>query len=554
MKTYLKNAQVVNVFTDMLEKADVLIEDGFIASVGECSEDEADEVIDVSGKIICPSFIDSHIHIESTMLTPEKLADVCVPHGTGAIVADPHEIANVCGTEGIKFMLEHSENLPMDVYIMASSCVPATGFDEAGAVLKAGDLKEFYNNPRVLGLAEMMNYPGVLAGDPDCLEKIRDAKAAGKRVNGHAIGLTGRNLEKYIAAGVTDDHECTTFRDAEERIRKGQWIQIREGTSARNVEALLPLFGPHYSHRCMLATDDRHPSDLLKDGHIDSVIRRAVSLGASPLAAIRMASIQTAEYYNIPDLGAVAPGYRANLLVLDNLDEVRVNMVFKDGVMVASEGKILSETPSRSAIPASVRSSFNCGSITPESFRIDLKSEKAHVIQIVPGQLITLDYVCNPRDEEDVLKLAVIERHHGTGHMGLGYIKGIGLKQGAIASSVSHDSHNLIVIGTNDADMSLAANRIAEIGGGNVLVVDGKVVCEMALPIAGLMSEKDAAEASEENRNIRDILHSYGVPADVEPFMNMAFVSLPVIPSLKMTTLGLFNVDKFELCSLEADR
>lgn len=556
MKTLLKNGTVVNVFTGELERADVLIEDRKIVGLGAYDASDADCVEDVTGKYICPGFIDGHIHIESTMLTPAELAKVCMPHGTTSIVADPHEIANVCGAAGISYMLEESEGLPMNVYIMLPSCVPATPFDESGAVLAAEDLEPFYEHPRVLGLAEMMNYPGVLDDDAQVLQKLKDAARKDKAVDGHAPLLSGKGLDKYVAAGIQSDHECSSAAEAIEKLRKGQWIMIREGTSAKNLDALLPLFDEPYCHRCLLATDDRHPADLLRDGHIDHIIRRAARAGKSAVTAIRMATIQAAQCFGIRYVGAVAPGYRADLLVLNDLDTVDVRDVYSAGKKVVGDKAIAKlESPSASGkLRETVTHSFHLNPLTEEDFHIEGKAPRCRVIRLIPNQLLTEEWIAdidwgkaNGVDVgRDILKLAVIERHKNTGHRGLGFIYGIGLKKGAIASSVSHDSHNLIVIGTNDSDMALAANRIRTAGGGNVVVAGGKVVASMELPIAGLMSGESAEVVAGQNEKIRAAVHSLGAPDDIEPFMSMAFVSLPVIPALKMTTQGPVDVNKQE--------
>ena len=571
MKLLLKNAQIVNVFTDKLEAANVLIDGERIVGVGPYSDDDADFVRDLTGKILSPGLIDGHIHIESTMLTPPELARVCLPCGTTAIVADPHEIANVCGLSGIAYMLESSENLPLTVYIMLPSCVPSTPFDETGAVLEAENLSVLYGHPRVLGLGEMMNYPGVLAGSPSVMKKISEAQRLGKLVNGHAPLLSGRQLDQYIAAGIRDDHECSSMDEALERISKGQHVMIRQGTAARNLEALLPLFEEPWSRRCMLVTDDRHPADLLNEGHIDNIIRMAVKAGKSPFAAIRMASLQTAEYFGMKATGAIAPGYLADLLVLDDLETLKIRDVYCRGKLVVSEGKTLPfETAEiRSDIRKTVRNSFYLDELSPEDFHINsegrdhIHSEgrRCRVIKMRPGQLLTDEWIAeldfgqeNGIDiERDILKLAVIERHLNTGHKGIGYLSGIGLKKGAIASSVAHDAHNLIVIGTNDADMAVAANRIRTLGGGNVAAAGGEIIAEMPLPEAGLMSDLSAAEVAAQNEAVRQAVHRLGASDEIEPFMNMAFLSLPVIPSLKMTTLGLVDVGSQKIVPLFAD-
>ncbi|MBE5876807.1 MAG: adenine deaminase [Lachnospiraceae bacterium] len=563
MKRLFKNGLVVNVFTDEVERVDVLVENERIIGVGKYEEAEADVIEDVSDKVLCPGFIDGHIHIESTMLTPAELAKVCVKHGTTSIVADPHEIANVCGTMGIAYMLQSSEELPMTVYMMLPSCVPSTPFDETGAVLQAEDLRAFYENERVLGLGEVMNYPGVLAGQQDVLRKIEDAYAYGRIVNGHAPLLSGKALDHYIAAGITDDHECSEPEEAKERIRKGQWVMIRQGTAARNLEALLPLFEEPWSHRCMLVTDDRHPADLIEEGHIDHIIRMAVKAGKSAITAIRMATIQAASYYNLRQVGAIAPGYVADMLILDDLESVKVRDVYRHGVKVVDKGNIISfqDAVVPMEIKGAVENSFHIEELKLSDFSIEPKGKRCRVIQVQASQLLTEERIAeldfeknNGIDvERDILKLAVAERHHNTGHIGIGFVSGIGMKRGAIASSVSHDSHNLIVIGTNEEDMLLAANRIRNIGGGNVVAADGRILAEMPLPIAGLMSELSAQEVAKQNRAVREAVHTLGVANGVEPFMNMAFISLPVIPALKMTTLGLVNVNTQEMVPVFVD-
>lgn len=558
MKTLLKNGTVVNVFTDELQRADVLMEGAKIIGVGDYADTDADVVEDVGGKYICPGFIDGHIHIESTMLTPAELAKMCLPHGTTSIVADPHEIANVCGVDGIKYMLEASRGLPMNVYFTLPSCVPATPFDESGAVLLAADLEPLYAEARVVGLAEMMNYPGVLFGDADVHKKISDARAHGRGVDGHAPFLSGHDLDKYIAAGIRSDHECTNIDEAMEKLRRGQWIMIRNGTAARNLSALLPLFDPPYSHRCLLVTDDRHPADISAEGHIDNIIRLAARSGKSAVTGIRMATIQAAQCFALDYVGAIAPGYRADVLVLDDIDNVRVRDIYSAGVKVVSGGKVADiQAPTVSEeLKARVYRSFNVNPLSAKDFYIEPRSTKCNVIDVIHGELITKRTVCdidwsnNGIDlDRDILKLAVIERHNGTGHRGLGFVHGIGLKKGAIASSVSHDSHNLIVIGADDGDMAVAANHVI-LNGGNAVVLNGQVIADMPLPVAGLMSDVSGDEIAKQNSIVREAVYTLGAPRTVEPFMNMAFVSLPVIPSLKMTTQGLVDVDKFCRISL----
>lgn len=562
MKRLLYGGTVVNVFTGELERASVLIENEKIIGVGAYSTDDADVTEDITGKFVCPGFIDGHIHIESTMLTPSELAKLCMPHGTTAIVADPHEIANVCGIDGIRYMMEASNGIPLTVYFTLPSCVPATVFDESGATLAAEDMKPLYENKQVVGLAEMMNYPGVLLEDQDVYQKIGDALEQGKVVDGHAPFLSGKDLDKYVCAGITSDHECSDANEAIEKIRKGQWVMIRQGTAARNLAELLPLFESAYSHRCVLVTDDRHPADLMKDGHIDHIIRLAVESGKSVITAIQMATIQAAQCFGMRFVGAVAPGYRADLLVLNDLNTVDIEDVYSRGEKVVQRKQMKAfDCPKiDEKLYQVTHNSFHTKEFTAADFHIEEKSDQCRVIQIIPGQLLTREQVIridwsknNGIDTaRDILKLAVIERHKNSGHIGLGFIQGIGIKNGAIASSVSHDSHNIIVIGSNDADMVIAANHIRK-NGGNVVVSAGKVLADMALPIAGLMTDLAGEEIAIANEKVRKAVYELGVPMDIEPFMNMAFVSLPVIPSIKMTPQGLVNVDKQERISLYYD-
>lgn len=553
MKRLLMGGTVVNVFTGTLEREDVLIEDDRIVGVGEYTAADADSVEDVTGKFICPGLIDGHIHIESTMLTPTELAKLCMPHGTTAIVADPHEIANVCGTDGIRYMLEASRGLPLHVYIAIPSCVPATPFDESGAVLHADDIEPFYGEDSVVGLAEMMNYPGVLAKDPDVMAKLAGARRHGKVIDGHAPFLSGKALDAYIAQGIQSDHECSNLDEALEKLKRGQWIMVREGTAARNLEALLPLFDEPYCQRAILVTDDRHPADLMRDGHIDNIIRLAVQNGKSAVTAIQMATLRAAQCFGLHHVGAVAPGYRADLVVLDRLESFDVCDVYSSGVKVV-DNRItaeIAEPKISDELRRVVGDSFHLSPLSSADFHIEEKGKLCRVIGVLAGQLVTteehieIDWTQNNGvdTDRDILKLAVIERHHRTGHRGVGFIRGIGLKKGAIASSVSHDSHNVIVIGTNEQDMAIAANRICQFGG-NVVVVDGEIVAEMQLPIAGLMTDRSGSEIAAANERVRAAVADLGAIQGIEPFMNMAFVSLSVIPSLKMTTQGLVDVDR----------
>ena len=552
----LKNARVVNVFSNEVETADVAIQDGVIVGVGRYS---GREERDLAGKYLCPGFIDGHIHIESSMLCGPAFEQAVLPHGTTAVVTDPHEIANVAGTAGLDFMLETTKGLTLSVYFMLPSCVPATGLDESGAVLGAEQLRPYYREPRVLGLAELMNSYGTVRRDPEILKKIQDCTDAGKQVDGHAPFLSGRDLNAYIAAGVETDHECSVLDEAMEKLRRGQYIMVREGTAARNLEALLGLFREPLCERCMVVTDDRHPGDLQKSGHIDYILRKAIAAGADPLIAIKMATLIPARCFGLKHQGAVAPGYAADLVVLSDLETVAVEQVYKNGRLAAKEGRALA--PARLSLDetrfARVLDSFDMAEITPGDLELKQTGEHQRVICVTPHELTTTERIvpfrCRPGTapgvdvEQGIVKLAVFERHCRSGHVGLGFLGNYGLKRGAVASSVAHDSHNLIVAGTNDADMVLAGNTVRNNRGGLAFVVDGRVVGELALPVAGLMSPDDAGTVDARLQALKTALRGYGIPEDIDAFMTLAFVSLPVIPSLRLTTRGVVDVEQQKL-------
>ena len=544
----LKNAKILNVFTRELEEGDVAVKDGVIVGIGSYS---GEEEIDLEGKIICPGLIDGHIHIESSMLSPSEFAKAVIPHGTTAVITDPHEIANVAGTDGISFMLESSKDLPMDIFFMLPSCVPATPLDESGDVLTATELSPFYKEERVLGLAELMNSYGTVNGDEDIIAKINGAKANGKAIDGHAPALTGNGLNAYIAAGVKSDHECFTFEEAKEKLKRGQWIMIRQGTAAKNLNSLLPLFDDKYTDRCMLVTDDKHPGDLISQGHIDYIVREAVKAGKSPFNAVKMASFNAATYFGLKDRGAVAPGYIADLIVVSDLKDFNVEKVFKNGKLVAEGGELkakIDSAPVDEVKYKRVCHSFNMPKVTVDSFKITGTGSKKRVIKVVTGEIITDEVIVDSSSPEaepdkDISKIAVIERHKGTGHIGLGFVKGYGLKKGAIASSVAHDSHNLIVAGTNDEDMAIAANAVLENEGGLAVAVDGKLIGTLALPLGGLMCEQDAASVEEKLVALKEQARVLGVPEGIDPFMTLAFTALPVIPKLRIITKGVVDVN-----------
>lgn len=545
----LKNARIVNVFTKEIESGDVAIKDGYIVGIGEF---DGEEEIDIGGRIICPGLIDGHIHIESSMISPSEFAGAVAPHGTTAVIADPHEIANVAGEEGIRYMLEASEGLPVDIFFMLPSCVPATPLDESGADLSADELEPFYKEERVAGLAELMNSFGTVRADEEIIRKIQGANSYGKRIDGHAPFLTGKDLNAYITAGVRSDHECSSAEEAIEKLKLGQYIMIREGTAARNLEALLPLFDDKYCDRCMLVTDDKHGSDLIDNGHIDYIIRKAIRAGKDPLNAIKMATLNAAMYFGLKDRGAIAPGYIADIIVLSDLEEFTVEKVFKNGRLTVDGGKnvraIKLPLINKEKYPR-VFNSFNLREIKPSDLEIRDEGTKKRVIKVIPSQILTEELIVESSSKQaepdkDIIKLAVIERHKGTGHTGVGFVSGYGLKKGAIASSVAHDSHNLIVAGCTDDDMALAANTVRENGGGLAVVCDGKVLSSLPLPIGGLMCEMNVNEVEDILRVMKEQARQLGVNEGIDPFMTLAFTALPVIPKLRLLTQGVVDVDK----------
>lgn len=536
----LKNARYVNVFTHELCTGDIAIACGKIAGIGKY---DGEKELDVSGRIVCPGFLDAHIHIESSLSVPREFARAVVPHGTTAIVTDPHEITNVMGTDGIEYMLEATERLPIDVFFMLPSCVPATPLDESGAELDWFAIDRFYAHPRVLGLAEMMNYVGVCAADEAVLAKLAAAQLHGKRIDGHAPGLSGGDLQAYAAAGVRSDHECFAIDDAREKLRAGQYIMIRDGTAAKNLEALVDLLKRPGAERCMLCTDDKHPVDLLKLGHIDYIIKKAIARGVDPITAVTAATRNPAEYFGLTEHGAVAPGYRADLAIIDSFEHFEVQTVLKDGRVTYENGTLCAFAASEPSgeLSAEAHDTFRVRRLHPEDFA---GAERRAVIGMVPGEIVSTDngYAEGVDPERDILKIAVVERHKGTGHIGLGYLQGYGLKRGAVATSISHDSHNIIAVGTNDADLAAAVNRVVENRGGIVVAEDGAVRGEVVLEIAGLMSEAPLTAVNDALERAKEAAFALGVNRGVDPFMTLSFMSLPVIPALRLTTRGMVDV------------
>jgi adenine deaminase len=548
----LRNGRVVNVFSGDIHEADVAIADGRVIGFGKYRS-RAD--IDVRGGYIAPGFIDGHIHIESTMLTPRELARAVVPAGTTAIVADPHEIANVLGVEGIHYMLRASEGLPLRVFLMLPSCVPVTDMETAGAEVGPFEISALLPHPRVLGLAEMMNYPGVVAGDPKVLAKIRACAHA--RIDGHAPGLSGMALNAYLAAGIKSDHECVTADEALEKLRAGMHVFIREGSVAKNLDALLPVVRGTNAVRCGLVTDDRHPTDLLREGHVNYLLQRAVALGLSPVTALQLVTINPAKYFFTSDLGAIAPGYHADLVVLDDLRSFQARLVFQDGTVVARDGELVAPLPEPVASP---RGTLNVAQMSLERFAVPAAAQEVRVIDVVPGQLLTRkrlehlpqrDGVVVADPKRDIAKLAVVERHRASGNVGVGFVRGLGLRYGAIASTVAHDSHNLVVAGVDDSDMLTAARTVTAMQGGLVVVRDGEVLASLRLPLAGLMTERPLEEVARATERILEAARALGSRLD-DVFMVLSFLALPVIPSLRLTDRGLVDVEAFRIVPLFA--
>jgi adenine deaminase len=553
----LKNANLVNVFTGEIYRTGIAIRRSRIVGIGQ--DYEAETVIDLGGKYVAPGYIDAHVHIESSMCTPGEFAKAVIPHGVTSVVSDPHEIANVLGLEGIGFMLDRAKYGNLSMYVMASSCVPATHMETAGARLEVHDIEHLQNNPWVLGLAEVMNYPGVVQGDQGVMEKLEAFE--GTIIDGHCPALTGRKLNAYVAAGIQSDHECTTVAEAQEKLRLGMIIFIREATNARNLRALLPLVTLENHHRICFCTDDRQPADLIDEGSIDHMVRVAIREGIDPITAIRMGTINTAEYFGLRDRGAIAPGRRADLFIFSDLREPVAEQVYRGGYLVAENGVMIPGDEERPQRPIELRNSMNILWETV-NFAIPAEGEQVRVIGSIEGQLMTdhltkdakiVDGHAVADPERDILKMAVIERHRATGNIGKGFIQGIGLRQGAIAGTVAHDHHNLVVIGVDDHSMMAAARAVARMGGGLVAVRGDTILAQLPLPVAGLMSDRPIGEVRAAMDRLLDATRQLGSELH-DPFMAMSFMALEVIPSLKLTDVGLVDVDKFEVVDLFAGR
>jgi adenine deaminase len=551
----IEHAHVFAAFTKEWLDVDVAVADGRIAGLGSYAGGER---FDAGGRYLVPGFIDAHVHIESSKLMVDEFARIVLARGTTAIVADPHEIANVLGTDGIHWLLDVCDEVPLDVWVMAPSCVPASRFESPRRPLSVGDLESVLRRRHVLGVAEMMNFPGVIAGDPAELAKLSLRGAT--HADGHAPGVRGRHLDAYLAAGIRSDHEATTYEEALEKRRKGAWVLIREASNARNLAALLPLVREHGPERCAFCTDDREPDFLVREGHLDQMCREAVAGGVSPEDALLLASLHPALCHGLDDAGAIAPGYRADLVLLDDLASFHARRVYKDGALVF-DGTTVAPFP-RPEVPVWVRQTVHAAPVGLSDLRVPSAGRPIRVIEIVPEQLLTLSRIETPTLDgpvavadpaRDLAKIAVVERHHATGRVGVGFVRGFGLRRGAFATTVAHDAHNIVCVGTDDDDMALAIARLGQIGGGIVVHADGDVRGELALPVAGLLSDAPASEVVERLELLERLLAEQGVGI-VSPFMSLSFLALSVIPSLKITDLGLVDVDRFELVPLTVER
>ena len=544
-----KNARVVNVLSGEIHQANVAVEDGRIVGFGDY---RARRVLDLKGAYLAPSLIDGHFHVESSMLTAPEFARAVVPHGTGAVVIDPHEYANVLGLDGIRYVLESTKNLAVDFFIMLPSCVPATHLETAGARLTADDLKLMIHDDRIAGVAELMNFPGVFLGLKSELAKIAAGK--GKAIDGHAPGLRGKNLNAYALAGVCSDHESVTVGEAREKLRLGMHILLREGSTERNLEHLLPLINAYNSQNCSFATDDKLAGDLVNEGHIDHAVRKAIQGGIPPITALQIATINTARHYRLHNLGAIAPRYWADFIVFDDLKNFRVRQTWKKGVLVADNGKYLAKHPKKVSLP---RSTMNLR-YQPADFTVKARPGKIRVIELIPNQIVTKEWIATPKivdgeivadTSRDILKMVVVERHRATGNVGVGFVRGFKLKRGAIGSTVAHDAHNVIVAGTNDADILFAIQELERLQGGQIAVADGKVKAELPLPIAGLVTDQPLAKAMKLIDALNAAAQAFGSDL-AAPFMALSFLALSPIPALKLTDQGLIDATRLKKTSL----
>ncbi len=558
----IANCRIVDVFNKEIFEGDVLVSDGRIAGFGKEGFPEAERTVDAHERYLVPGFIDSHVHIESSHCSPGEFARLVVPCGTTTVIADPHEICNVCGIDGLDYMLDASEGLPLQVFMMIPSCVPATPFENAGATMLADSIETRIDHPRVLGLGELMDYFGVVNADDAILDKLMVTRAAGKSVDGHSPAITGSDLDAYSASGVRTDHECDTPEELHERIRRGMYVLLRQGSACRNVLNLLGGVTGGNERRCLFCTDDRQPKSIIEEGHIDNNIRLAVGGGLDPLSAIRIATINSAECFGLRDRGAIAPGYRADFSLVDDLEKFHMHQVFIGGELIAQEGKYLFENPH--VEPKNVSGRMQVADFSADRLRLPLKSSHVHTIDIIPGGVVTSlgdaivsrspqgDWMHDPM--QDVVKLAVVERHHGTGNVGVALIRNYGIKGGAIAMSIAHDSHNIIVVGDNDTDMVCAVEELIRLGGGVTMVKSGKVLDSLPLPIAGLMTDETGVYVNKMLNSMHKVaLEELHVNPDVDPFMTLCFMALPVIPAVKLTDVGLFDVTRFKFIPIEIE-
>ena len=555
----IANCRIIDVYTKAVFRSDVLICDGYIAGYGATGFPEALETFDAKGAYLAPGLIDSHVHIESSHLSPAEFSRLVVPHGTTTVVADPHEICNVCDLEGFDYMLRASEGIALQVFLQVPSCVPCTPFEHAGGDLDAREISTVIGQDRVLGLGELMNYVGVCAADDEILDKLMEAVRVGKIVDGHCPGLAGSALDAYVASGVRTDHECTTPDELRERIRRGMYVMLRQGTACHDVLNLLPGVNDGNDRFCLFCTDDRQSASIIEEGHIDHNIRLAVQAGLDPITALRMATINVAECYGLRDRGAVAPGKRADLILFDDLNNLDVREVWVGGRHVASDGTYLAKDPH--VAPKGVSGCMNVRDFSAERLALPLKSDCVRTIRLVPGSVVTETGHANvrrdaagrwTRDEQDIVKIAVVERHRGTGNVGLGLLEGYGLKNGAIAISVAHDSHNIIVAGDNDPDMVMAVQRLVDMGGGMAIAQNGVLLDSLPHEIAGLMTDKPGEYVAQRIDQLCYIAaQALGIPNSIDPFMVLCFMALPVIPQIKITDNGLFDVGAFRFVPVE---
>ena len=551
----LKNCKIVNVFTHEIHEDDIAIDSGKIIGFGPY---EAKRTIDLEGKYVAPGLVDSHMHLESTLVTPQRLSEISIANGTTTIIADPHEIANVCGVDGIEYLLESSKNIPLNIFFMIPSCVPATAFEDAGASIENKDIEKLLKKDLVLGLGELMDYPNVINGNINMLKKMDLAKR--KIIDGHAPGLLGRDLNAYMINGVKTDHECSTQEEMKQRLNRGMYVILREGSASKDVKNLLPAINAYNYRRCLFCTDDKNPEDLISKGHINHNIKLAIKSGIDPITAIQMATINASECYRLRDIGGIAPGYDADLIILNSLEDFEIESVYKKGDLVYSHGEIKFNT--KDYTNEKVLNTVNIKPVKSKDLVLQLTNDLANVIVVKPFSIITEkavrkvsvnekgEYINN--EHLDICKIAVIERHKGTGKIGVGLVEKFGLRQGAIATTISHDSHNIVVVGDNDVDMLKAIDALDEMNGGIVIVKDGKVQHELPLPIAGLMTDQPLKQVEETlNEMLAYAFDTLQVNEAINPFMTLSFLSLPVIPELKITTRGLFDVNTFEFIQVD---